>query len=94
MIPLDPLDDFMMGLPHPVERAVPKPSVCAQVLQQMYDDKDARLQMAIGARETAEKMSWDATIPKWDSIFQELLVPQQVTAAGIAVPNKISTMKF
>jgi glycosyltransferase involved in cell wall biosynthesis len=94
MIPLDPIDDFIMGLPHPVDRAVPKPSVCAATLQAMYADNDLRARLAVSARETAEKMSWAVTIPKWDAVFQELLAPPATTAVGVALPNKITTLKF
>lgn len=93
MIPCDKDDDFIIGLPHPVERAVPKPSVCARLLNQMYEDKDLRLKLAAGARETAEKISWEATIPKWDSVFQELLHPP-VIQQNISIPSKITTMKI
>ena len=92
MIPLDPIDDFITGLPHPVERAVPKPSVSAQCLQRMYDDKKFRTDMAIGARETAEKMSWEVTIPRWSQIFDELLNP--VVSNAPVVPSKINTFKI
>lgn len=93
MIPLDPIDDFITGLPQPVERAVPKPSVCAAQLQRMYDDVEFRKQMANGARATAEQMSWAATTPKWDSVFQELLHPPVVNQ-NIPAPSKITTMKI
>lgn len=93
MIPLDPIDDFITGLPHPVERAVPKPSIAAACLQKLYDDKDLRMKLSEGARAIAETMTWDATIPKWDAVFQELLNPP-AQQSSIVVPNKITTFKI
>lgn len=92
MIPVDPIDDLITGLPHTVERAVPKPSECAKLLERMYQEKDMRLGLGEKARETAEKMSWEATIPKWDAIFQEMLVPQNTVTTQKEI--KIESFKI
>jgi glycosyltransferase involved in cell wall biosynthesis len=75
LIPVDPVDDFFLGTPHPFQRAIPKPSVCAKVLQALYEDDALRRKFSVGARETAQKMSWEATIPQWEAVFNELLQP-------------------
>jgi glycosyltransferase involved in cell wall biosynthesis len=90
MIPLDKDDDFLTGMPHPVERAIPKPSNSARILTQLYNDRALRDKLAISARETAEPMTWDATIPKWDAIFQEMLQPQAAVKKQVVV----ETMKI
>lgn|SRR5665213_2202884 len=80
LIPLDPNDDYVMGLPHPILRAFPKPSVCASLLETLHGDTALRVKLALGARETAKKMTWEVTIPQWDAIFQEFLNPRASAA--------------
>jgi glycosyltransferase involved in cell wall biosynthesis len=73
MIPLDPVDDFVTGNPHMIDRAVPKPSVCAAQLNRLYADPALRAGFAAAARATAEPMTWEATIPQWDKVLQQVL---------------------
>jgi glycosyltransferase involved in cell wall biosynthesis len=84
LIPIDPVDDFIIGLPHPIERALPKPSLCAEVLQTLYSDKKLTGKLSASARKTAEKMSWEGTIPQWDALFQELLSPPEPSGSKIS----------
>lgn len=85
MIPVDPDDDFVMGLPQPILRAFPKPSLCAKALQTLYSDVALRKQLSLSARETALKMTWEATIPQWDKVIQELVLAAK---AGVSTGTK------
>jgi len=71
LIPVVEHDDFITGIPHPVERAIPKPSECVKCLDKLYHDKDHRLNLAKNARKIAESMTWDQTIPDWDRVITE-----------------------
>ncbi len=80
LIPVDRADDMLMGMPHHVERAIPRPSQSAMLIQKLYDDKELRLKLASGARAKAETMTWDATIPQWEGVFDEFLKPKSADA--------------
>lgn len=73
LIPLDEDDDFITGMPHPVERAIPKPSRMEEILNKMYNDSAYRLELAKGARKKAETMTWAATIPQWEEVIQNVI---------------------
>jgi len=82
LIPVWEYDDFITGMPHPVERAIPRPTEAAKLIQQIYEDTELRNKLAKGARVKAETMSWAATIPKWDEIMQKVLMNQPKTSVG------------
>ncbi len=84
LIPVVPLDDFITGIPHPVERAIPKVSECVKCLEELYKNKTLRETLSKNARATAEKMTWDVTIPQWEAVIQEVLNKQD--SAG-SIPN-------
>lgn len=73
LIPVDRIDDFITGIPHAVERAIPKVSECVKCLNKLYYDKELRLQLGKNARAIAEKMTWEATIPQWSKIIDEVV---------------------
>lgn len=73
LIAVTPLDDFITGIPHPVERAIPKVSECVKSLDRLYHDGALRAQLAKNARAIAEKMTWDVTIPQWDKVIQDVI---------------------
>ncbi len=73
LIPVVEHDDFITGIPHPVERAIPKVTECVKCLNTLYYDKDLRQKLAKHARSIAEKMTWDSTIPQWDKLIQEVV---------------------
>ena len=79
LIPVTPLDDFITGIPHPVERAIPKVTEIIKALEAMYKNKGLRETLSKNARAVAEKMTWEATIPQWDRVIQEVI-------SGNAVP--------
>ena len=79
LIPVTPLDDFITGIPHPVERAIPKVTEIIKALESMYKNKGLRETLSKNARAVAEKMTWEATIPQWDKVIQEVI-------SGNAVP--------
>jgi glycosyltransferase involved in cell wall biosynthesis len=73
LIPLAEDDDFITGMPHPVERAIPKPSEMEKLLNKLYNDPQYRLELGRKARAKAETMSWAVTIPQWDNTIQNVL---------------------
>ena len=73
LIPVNRMDDFITGIPHPVERAIPKVSECVKALETIYNDKALRERLSKNARAVAEKMTWDVTIPQWDKVIQEVV---------------------
>jgi len=81
MIPVVPGDDFITGIPHPVERAIPKVSECVKLLEKMYSDKELREKLGKNARAVAEKMTWDVTIPQWEAVIKEVLSGQTTQAS-------------
>jgi glycosyltransferase involved in cell wall biosynthesis len=89
MIPVTDHDDFITGMPHPVERAIPKPTETAKLIQQLHDDADLRDKLSKGARAKAETMTWAATIPQWDKIMTNVINGQAKT--NIA---SVEVMKF
>jgi glycosyltransferase involved in cell wall biosynthesis len=73
LIPLYEDDDFITGMPHPVERAIPRPSEMERLLNKLYSDPAHRLDLAKKARAKAETMSWAATIPQWEQVIDRTL---------------------
>jgi len=73
LIPIDWTDDMITGIPHPVERAIPKVSECVRLMEKIYQDKELKERLSKNARSIAEKMTWDATIPQWDKLIQEVV---------------------
>jgi len=73
LIPVVEGDDFITGIPHPVERAIPKVSECVKCLNTLYHDNDLRAKLSKNARAVAERMTWDATIPQWDALIQSVV---------------------
>ena len=73
LIPLSYPDDFITGIPHPVERAIPKPTESAKCLDRIYYDKLYKNKLSKNAREIAERMTWDVTIPQWCRVFDNVL---------------------
>jgi glycosyltransferase involved in cell wall biosynthesis len=73
LIPVSYPDDFITGIPHPVERAIPKPTVAAKCLDRIYYDKKYQQALSQRAREIAESMTWDQTIPQWEKVFSNVL---------------------
>ena len=72
LIPIDLVDDTITGMPHPVERAIPRVSEMAKLIQKLYDDKDLRLDLGAKARAKAETMTWDATLAPWMNIIDKV----------------------
>jgi glycosyltransferase involved in cell wall biosynthesis len=73
LIPVSYPDDFITGIPHPVERAIPKPTETAKCLDRIFYDKKYHAVLSQRAREIAESMSWDKTIPQWETVFNNVL---------------------
>jgi glycosyltransferase involved in cell wall biosynthesis len=73
LIPVSMTDDFITGIPHPVERAIPKPSEIAKCIDRIYRDKKYQAALSKKAREIAENMTWDKTIPQWETVFNNVL---------------------
>jgi glycosyltransferase involved in cell wall biosynthesis len=71
LIPVVEDDDFITGIPHPVERAIPKPSECVKCLNNLYHNVEHKNTLAKNARQIAESMTWDKTIPDWDRVITE-----------------------
>ena len=92
MIPVVEYDDFITGLPHPVERAMPRPSNIKKCLDRIYNDKDYRLQCSKNARSVAEKMGWDATIPQWIKIFDDVIAAKPKSEQAPPL-QKLATIK-
>jgi intein/homing endonuclease len=76
MIPLTEYDDFLTGM-HNVERAIPKVTESVKLLNQLYNDTELRKQLSIGARNKAETMSWESTIPQWENVIDDVLARKQ-----------------
>jgi glycosyltransferase involved in cell wall biosynthesis len=81
MIPCTPYDDFILGAPHPVERAVPKVTESARLINELYEKKDLRESLAKSARAKAETMTWECTIPDWVNVIEEVLSRNSNTAS-------------
>jgi glycosyltransferase involved in cell wall biosynthesis len=73
LIPLDPIDDFITGIPHPCERAIQKVSLTVDGLNKLYNDKDLRKKLGENGRKVAETMTWNVTIPQWENVIDEVL---------------------
>ncbi len=82
MIPVNS-DDFMTGIPHPVERALPKVSECVKCLNELYYNTKLREALSKNARLVSEKMTWDVTIPQWTKLIDELLNKKQESTNNI-----------
>jgi len=75
LIPVHFPDDFITGIPHPVERAIPRATEIAKILEKLYTDKEYRLELGKKARVQAEKMTWAVTIPQWEDVMDGLINP-------------------
>jgi glycosyltransferase involved in cell wall biosynthesis len=73
LIPISIPDDMITGIPHPVERAIPKATEMAKLLEKLYRDPEHRANLAKGARDKAIGMTWDVTIPQWEEIISEVM---------------------
>jgi glycosyltransferase involved in cell wall biosynthesis len=73
MIPCEEYDDFITGMPHPVERAIPKPTEMAKILNTLYADVELKRKLSQGARAKAETMTWASTIPQWLGVVEKTL---------------------
>ena len=73
LIPIDWNDDMITGMPHPVERAIPKVSESLKCLEKLYANKEHREKLAKNARSIAEKMTWTVTIPQWHKVIQDVV---------------------
>ncbi len=76
MIKTDREDDYITGMPHPVERAIPKVTECVKALDQLYYNKSLHNQLSLKAHNTAHSMTWAQTMPQWDKLIQEVLKDQ------------------
>jgi len=93
LIEVDYPDDFITGIPHPVERAIPRPTRMAELLEKLYQDKEHRLTLAKNARSVAEKMTWDATIPQWEDVMDGLLNPTLSTKSPATTAASINILE-
>jgi len=73
LIPIDREDDTITGMPHPVERAIPRPTIMASLLEKIYTDKDLRIDLGKKARIKAASMTWGATVEPWAKIMDDVL---------------------
>ena len=73
LIPVSYPDDFITGIPHPVERAIPKPTEALKCLNRIYHDKKYHASLSQNARKIAESMTWEKTIPQWEVVFNNVL---------------------
>ncbi len=89
LIPLDKLDDFSIGMPHPVDRALPKISECVKCLNEIYNNKELREELSKNARSIAEKMTWVSTIPNWEKTIYNTLTKQKIQETKI-IENMIT----
>jgi hypothetical protein len=64
-------DDFITGIPHPVERAIPKPSECVKCLDKIYYNPEHKAKLAKNARSIAESLTWNQVIPEWDRVITQ-----------------------
>jgi len=73
LIPIDREDDTITGMPHPVERAIPRPTLMAGLLDKIYSDSELRSDLSKKARIKAASMTWGATVDPWQNIIDKVL---------------------